>query len=143
MGILGSALAAQKKQKPAFGHSITTHFNWHLVVNVEIYTRTPGYLSIYTHNMSRRIIFPFYFIFYCTKFPFFYIKFYFTNFTWLKCFLKIGIAQRSSLSIDNLWPFSLPLPVFYFLKKKDPKWLKHFQHQVRWKRETKGRRKSL
>jgi hypothetical protein len=35
-------------------------------------------------------------------------------------FLKIGIAQRSSLSIDNLWPFSLPLPVFYLKKKKIP-----------------------
>jgi hypothetical protein len=61
-GHFGLCLSRTKKTKKK-RHSITTHFNWHLVVNVEIYTRTPGHLSIYTHNMSRRIIFPFYFIF--------------------------------------------------------------------------------
>ena len=61
----------KKKTKKKKRHSITTHFNWHLVVNVKIiYTHPRLSVYIYTWYVSWNY-FPFLFYFLLHKIPFF------------------------------------------------------------------------
>ena len=86
---------------------------------LRLYTRTPGYLSIYTHDMSRGIIFHFYFIFYCTKFHFFFLKFYLKNFTWLKCLKKKNWNSPALIFVNRQFMTVFPPPscILFFQKK--------------------------
>jgi hypothetical protein len=85
------------------------------------YIHAPQAICLYIHIICLVELFSLFILFLLHKIPFFLYKILFYKFYVVEMFfLKIGIAQRSSLSIDNLWPFSLPLPVFYLKKKKIP-----------------------
>ena len=145
MGILGSALAAQKKKtKKKKRHSITTHFNWHLVVNVKIiYTHPRLSVYIYTWYVSWNY-FPFLFYFLLHKIPFFFLKFYLKNFTWLKCLKKKNWNSPALIFVNRQFMTVFPPPsCILFFQKKIPSDWNVSNIKSGEKGRQKGRRKSL